>query len=176
MIRKYLEQNIFFPKGLNWVQHWVSQLGILGKFFTLITCTSRAPRPNSLANSRAMSSRMRFFKNCHTLSSLDHLLHHSFYRIKNHRLSFISLTSIWFVLNVYSFTPLAYGISLQQTSHYLQAPLQFCQTKQKIQLIKQQAPVVRRVGSAIHRINHYPLDNSIGFDSVYPLDSDLSGG
>ena len=25
-------------------------------------------------------------------------------------------------------------------------------------------------------INHYPLDNSIGFTSVYLLDSDLSGG
>ena len=30
--------------------------------------------------------------------------------------------------------------------------------------------------SAVHRINHYPADNSIGFASVYPLDSDLSGG
>ena len=30
--------------------------------------------------------------------------------------------------------------------------------------------------SAIHWINHYPLDNSIGFASVYPLDSDLSSG
>ena len=29
--------------------------------------------------------------------------------------------------------------------------------------------------SAIRWINHYPLDNSIGFASVYPLDSDLSG-
>ena len=28
----------------------------------------------------------------------------------------------------------------------------------------------------IHGINHYSLDNSIGFASVYPLDSDLSGG
>ena len=32
------------------------------------------------------------------------------------------------------------------------------------------------LNSAIHWINHYPLDNSIGFASVYPLDSDLSGG
>ena len=31
-------------------------------------------------------------------------------------------------------------------------------------------------GSAIRWINHCPLDNSIGFVSVYPLDSDLSGG
>ena len=30
--------------------------------------------------------------------------------------------------------------------------------------------------SAICRINHYPLDNSVGFASVYPLDSGLSGG
>ena len=32
-----------------------------------------------------------------------------------------------------------------------------------------QAPLVRR-------INRYPLDNSIGFASVYQLDSDLIGG
>ena len=38
------------------------------------------------------------------------------------------------------------------------------------------APVVETLDSAIHWINHYPLDNSIGFASVYPLDSDLSGG
>ena len=32
----------------------------------------------------------------------------------------------------------------------------------------------RRVDSAIYRgwINHFPLDNSIGFASVYPVDSD----
>ena len=38
----------------------------------------------------------------------------------------------------------------------------------------QLAPVVQTLDSAIHWINHYPLDNSIGFASVYPLDSDLS--
>ena len=38
------------------------------------------------------------------------------------------------------------------------------------------APVVQTMDSAIRRINHYPLDNSIDFASVYPLDSDLSGG
>ena len=38
------------------------------------------------------------------------------------------------------------------------------------------APVVQTLVSAIHWINHYPLDNLIGFASVYPLDSDLSGG
>ena len=39
-----------------------------------------------------------------------------------------------------------------------------------------QASVVQTMDSAVHRINPYPLDNSIGFASVYPLDSDLSGG
>ena len=38
------------------------------------------------------------------------------------------------------------------------------------------APVVQTLDSAIHWINHYPLDNSIGFASVYLLDSNLSGG
>ena len=38
------------------------------------------------------------------------------------------------------------------------------------------APVVQTLDSALHWINHYPLDNSIGFASVYPLDSNLSGG
>lgn len=31
------------------------------------------------------------------------------------------------------------------------------------------SPVVRRVDSTIHWINNYPLNNSIGFTSVYPL-------
>ena len=39
-----------------------------------------------------------------------------------------------------------------------------------------QAPVDQTLASAIHWINHYRLDISIGFASVYPLDSDLSGG
>jgi len=39
-----------------------------------------------------------------------------------------------------------------------------------------QAPVVQKVDSAIHRINLYPVDGSIGFLDTYPLSSDLSGG
>ena len=41
----------------------------------------------------------------------------------------------------------------------------------------QQAPVVQKLDSAIHRINLYPLaiDSIIGFPNTYPLDSDLSG-
>ena len=41
---------------------------------------------------------------------------------------------------------------------------------------KQLAPVVQKVDSAIHWINHYPVDKAIGFRTTYPLDSDLSGG
>ena len=29
MIWKYLEQNVLLPKDLNWVQHWVSRIGLL---------------------------------------------------------------------------------------------------------------------------------------------------
>ena len=32
------------------------------------------------------------------------------------------------------------------------------------------------VDNAIHWINHYLLDSTIGFAKAYPLDSDLSGG
>ena len=39
-----------------------------------------------------------------------------------------------------------------------------------------QGPVVQKVNRAIHRINHYPVDNAIGFPSTYPLESDLTGG
>ena len=39
-----------------------------------------------------------------------------------------------------------------------------------------QAPVVQRLDSAIHRINHYPADKYYGNQLRYPLDSDLSGG
>ena len=38
------------------------------------------------------------------------------------------------------------------------------------------APVVQTLDSAIHRINHYPLDSEIGFSNTFPLDRDLSGG
>ena len=37
------------------------------------------------------------------------------------------------------------------------------------------APVVRKLDSAIHWINYYPLDSAIGCRNTYPLDSDLSG-
>ena len=37
-----------------------------------------------------------------------------------------------------------------------------------------QAPVVKKVDSAIQPMNHYPVDSAIGFPNTYPLDSDLS--
>ena len=46
----------------------------------------------------------------------------------------------------------------------------FCRTKFALL-----ASVVQMVDNAIHRINHYPLDNLIGFPDTYPLDNDLSG-
>ena len=38
------------------------------------------------------------------------------------------------------------------------------------------ASVVQRADSAIHRINHYPVDSVVCFTNTYPLDSDLSRG
>ena len=32
-------------------------------------------------------------------------------------------------------------------------------------------PVVRKVNSAVHRTNLYPLDGAIGFPDTYPMDS-----
>ena len=39
-----------------------------------------------------------------------------------------------------------------------------------------QAPVVQTSDSAVHWINHYPVDSAIDFRNTYTLDSDLSGG
>ena len=46
----------------------------------------------------------------------------------------------------------------------------------RLSILPALAPVVQTLDSAILWINHYPLDNSIGFASVYPRDSYLSGG
>ena len=45
-----------------------------------------------------------------------------------------------------------------------------------LDLLSLLAPVVRRLGNAIHRINHYPPDSVVCFVNTYLLDSDLSGG
>jgi len=38
------------------------------------------------------------------------------------------------------------------------------------------APVVQKLDSAIHRINHYPADKYYGNQLRYSVDRDLSGG
>ena len=37
------------------------------------------------------------------------------------------------------------------------------------------APVVQKLDSTIHRINHYPVDKYQGIQLRYPVDRDLSG-
>ena len=48
-------------------------------------------------------------------------------------------------------------------------------TKQALRHINNQAPVVQKLDSAIHRINHYPVNKYHKNQLHYPLDSDLSG-
>ena len=36
-----------------------------------------------------------------------------------------------------------------------------------------QVSVIQRLDSAIHRINHYPVDSAISFPNTYPLDSNF---
>ena len=43
-------------------------------------------------------------------------------------------------------------------------------------MLKLLVSVIQSVDGTVHRINLYPLDNSIGFGSSYPMDSDLSSG
>ena len=49
-------------------------------------------------------------------------------------------------------------------------------TAQIASLSVHQAPVVQKVDSAIHRINHHPVDSAISFRNTYPTGRDLSGG
>ena len=46
---------------------------------------------------------------------------------------------------------------------------------QKMDSVIRQGPVVQKVDNAIRHINHYPVDNAIGFCNTCALDSDLSG-
>ena len=38
------------------------------------------------------------------------------------------------------------------------------------------ASVAHRLDSSIQPINRYPIDNSVSFDSIYPVDCELSAG
>ena len=53
--------------------------------------------------------------------------------------------------------------------------LKFCQVLTN-RICLEEARVVRKMDSAIDRINHYPLDSVVCFVNIYPLESDLSGG
>ena len=76
---------------------------------------------------------------------------------------------------VFQMAPLVHA-KLSKLNHGLTANPIIIVISPLVSLMEDQTPVVRRVDSAIHWINHYPLDNSVGFTSVYPLDCDLSGG
>ena len=49
-------------------------------------------------------------------------------------------------------------------------------TKQALRHVNNQAVVVQKLDSAIHRINHYPVDKYYKTRLHYPLESNLSGG
>ena len=53
--------------------------------------------------------------------------------------------------------------------------LKFCQVLTNRNCLEE-ARVVRKMDSAIRRINHYPLDSVVCFVNIYLLESDLSGG
>ena len=40
MIWKFLKQNVLFPRGLNWVQHWVSRIGQMAVSTFFLDCSS----------------------------------------------------------------------------------------------------------------------------------------
>ena len=45
-----------------------------------------------------------------------------------------------------------------------------------VEFIVDLASVVKKADSAIHRINHYPVDSAIGFSNTNLLDRNLSDG
>ena len=67
-------------------------------------------------------------------------------------------------------------INSQQPGYVLSVFFNFDLSQPDCSFITLPASLVQTVDGAIRCINYYPLDNSIGFASVYPLDSDLSGG
>ena len=70
----------------------------------------------------------------------------------------------------------AYNIKSKLRLKLLASPIIYSLSNKFFYYYKDQAPVVRKMDSAIHWINYYPLDSAIGCHNTYPLDSDLSGG
>ena len=60
------------------------------------------------------------------------------------------------------------------TCQYTQKWCALLKYKWEIVRVVVRAPVLQKVDSAIHWINHYPLDSAIGFPNTYSMDSDLS--
>ena len=54
--------------------------------------------------------------------------------------------------------------------------MNLCYYQGKFDADHHQAPVVQKVNSVIHWMNHYPLDGAIGFPNTYPMNSDLLDG
>ena len=54
--------------------------------------------------------------------------------------------------------------------------MNLCYYQEKFDADHHQAPVVQKVNSSIHRINHYPLDSAICFPNTYLMNSDYPMG
>ena len=59
-------------------------------------------------------------------------------------------------------------MSLQKTSF---SQLLASSSNAVVWIVNILAPVVQKVDSAIHQINHYPANNTLNFVNTYPLDS-----
>ena len=67
-----------------------------------------------------------------------------------------------------------YEAFLATTCQYTQKWCAILKYKWEIVRVVVRAPVVQKVDSAIHWLNHYPLDSTISFPNTYSMDSDLS--
>ena len=81
-----------------------------------------------------------------------------------------------FWLSPVTWNILGYSLFCEQREKWRVILRKFQKKKLKKRFFIHQALAVQTMDSAIHWINHYPLDNSIGFACVYSVDSDLSGG
>ena len=82
---------------------------------------------------------------------------------------------VWHVFNMVTFPTI---LSVNHLTEWVIARMVLGEyhCKCKALILRDLAPVVRRMDSAIHWINDYPLDNAINFGSTYLLDSNLSSG
>ena len=55
-------------------------------------------------------------------------------------------------------------------------PVSVDESKAILHIVIELAPVVRKLDSAIHRINRYPEDKYYDIQLRYPVDSNLSSG